>query len=264
MGSSWKPLVKNAAAGFMLGCCIYGAGDVLSDYTTYHALQERAMRLANESEELKEQIGYPFSLGPWYNASIGFSAGGNLAQCGFQVQGTKQITDIRVRGMRHQGFRHNAMYNLFGPGDWTIVDCNAMFPAGGGLVKPKSLLPEKQPTDDNTEQSSDASAAPAASQGTQAASQSNAASGSAAHAAHASHAAAHKTATPKDGSSTGNAAAQPSQEGSSPRADPAVGPQHQQEQQPGQQQQQQGQQQQQASSAEGAPPGKRKAWWRLW
>jgi hypothetical protein len=65
-----------------------------------------------------------------------------VPQC---LQGTKQITDVTVRGLRGAGSASRAIYNIWGPGAWTIVDCTAMFPAGGGLVQPKSLLPATAP-----------------------------------------------------------------------------------------------------------------------
>ena len=34
------------------------------------------------------------------------------------------------------------IYNVLGPGEWQLLDCDAMFPSGGGLVKPQSLLPQ--------------------------------------------------------------------------------------------------------------------------
>lgn len=84
--SSWKPLLRTAGVGFVGGVLIWGAGDVLGEFTTFMKLREGAMVLANDNQELKDQIGQPFSLGPWYNASIGFTAGGNIAMCTFQLQ----------------------------------------------------------------------------------------------------------------------------------------------------------------------------------
>lgn len=67
----------------------------------------------------------------------------------FLVQGSKQITDISVKSARPGGgFSHKALYNIVGPGTWTIIDCTAMFPSGGGLVKPKSLMPFGKPGED--------------------------------------------------------------------------------------------------------------------
>ncbi len=59
-----------------------------------------------------------------------------------RAQGTRQITDVTVRGLRGGGWVNRALYNVVGPGAWTVVDCTAMFPAGGGLVAPRSLLPK--------------------------------------------------------------------------------------------------------------------------
>jgi hypothetical protein len=84
--SSWKPLVRTAGIGFVGGVLIWGAGDVLGEFSTFWRLRDSAMMLANDNQELKEQIGAPFSLGPWYNASIGFTAGGNIAMCTFQLK----------------------------------------------------------------------------------------------------------------------------------------------------------------------------------
>ena len=118
------------------------------------------MKLAEANETLKAQIGHPFSLGPWYNARIGFSPSRNMSTCVFQLQGASQITDINVRavrpsiatsseqsgegkptiGLMYRIFANTFVYNLFGSGEWRIVSCDAMFPAGGGLVRPQSLL----------------------------------------------------------------------------------------------------------------------------
>jgi hypothetical protein len=87
----------------------------------------------------------------------------------FQLQGASQITDINVRAIRpsiektsdeggDQGkpamvlmekvLANTFIYNLLGSGEWRIISCDAMFPAGGGLVRPQSLL-----EDQNTAQS---------------------------------------------------------------------------------------------------------------
>lgn len=84
--SSWKPLVKTAGIGFVGGVLIWGAGDVLGEFSTFWKLQQGALKLANENQELKDQIGTPFSVGPWYNASIGFAVGGKMAMCTFQLK----------------------------------------------------------------------------------------------------------------------------------------------------------------------------------
>jgi hypothetical protein len=137
----WRPLLRTATTGVLLGCTIYGIFDVAGEYSTYLALRNKAMELAESDTDLKEQIGHPFTLGPWYNSKIGFAAGGNVAQCSFQVIGQRQITDVSVRGVRMPGTMGAALYNLLGPAKWTLLDCNAMFPAGGGQVRPKSLIP---------------------------------------------------------------------------------------------------------------------------
>ena len=80
----------------------------------------------------------------------GFSAGRNIAQCAFQLQGQRQITDITVRGLRQPGMTNTCLYNVLGPGVWTVVDCTAMFPSGGGMVKPQSLLPGSKKATDST------------------------------------------------------------------------------------------------------------------
>ena len=75
--------------------------------------------------------------------TTGFSSARNIAQCSFQLQGQRQITDVTVRGVRRPGtYSNTLMYNALGGGSWMVVDCTAMFPSGGGLVKPQSLMPE--------------------------------------------------------------------------------------------------------------------------
>ncbi len=159
-------LVHTAIAGCILGVGLYVATDVAGEYTTYVILRDQATKLAEDSDRLKKQLGHPFSLGPWYNARIGelgmdacahdpcptdiklpvctsgFSAGRNIAQCSFQLQGQTQITDLTVRGIRKTGVLNTLMYNVMGPGEWKLIQCTAMFPSGGGLVRPESLIPE--------------------------------------------------------------------------------------------------------------------------
>lgn len=137
----WRPLLHTAAAGALLGVGLYTAADVAGELTTFGILRSQALQLAENNEELKQQIGSPFTLGPWYNARIGFSAGRNIAQCSFQLQGKQQITDVTVRGVRRSGISNTLAYNVAGPGEWKLIDCNAMFPSGGGLVEPRSLMP---------------------------------------------------------------------------------------------------------------------------
>lgn len=139
------PLLRTTAAGLFLGCTIYATVDVLGDYTTYSILRDKALLLAAESEELKAQIGQPFKEGPWYNASIGFTQSGNVVACTFQLLGAKQITDVTVRAVRKADSVPNMLYNLMGPGDWKLMDCAAMFPAGGGMARPRSLMPAHDP-----------------------------------------------------------------------------------------------------------------------
>lgn len=138
-------LLRTAAAGGFLGCTVYASVDVLGDYTTYSILRDQALALAADSEELKTQIGQPFTHGPWYNASIGFTGSGNVVACTFQLLGAKQITDVTVRAVRKADMVPNVWYNLMGAADWRIMDCNAMFPAGGGMARPRSLMPAHAP-----------------------------------------------------------------------------------------------------------------------
>jgi hypothetical protein len=73
-------------------------------------------------------------------------------------QGSKQITDVTVRGLRAKGFSNRALYNLFGPGAWAVIDTTAMFPAGDGLVQPRSILPSQYKKE--LQQSDEQNAAP--------------------------------------------------------------------------------------------------------
>ncbi|GAX72621.1 hypothetical protein CEUSTIGMA_g77.t1 [Chlamydomonas eustigma] len=142
-----RTLFHTALAGCIGGVAMYVAADVGGDYTTYVILRNVAMQLAESNEGLKKQIGHPFSLGPWYNARIGFSAGRNIAQCSFQLLGQDQITDLTVRGVRRTGISSTLLYNIAGLGEWKVVECTAMFPSGGGLVKPQSLMPNSRPAE---------------------------------------------------------------------------------------------------------------------
>eukprot|EP00798_Chlamydomonas_sp_ICE-L_P027384 gene27384-4688_t len=135
-----RPLLRTAAGGLVLGVCIYGVLDVIGEYSTYTILRSNALELAEADEQLKEQIGHPFSLGPWYNSKFGYQGRGMVASTTFQLIGQKQITDVSVRGVRDKDPMPSALYNV-GNGRWRVIDCSAMFPIGGGRVKPKSLIP---------------------------------------------------------------------------------------------------------------------------
>ena len=79
-------LLRNTGLGFVGGLLIYGTGDVVGELTTYYKLRDSALKYAEQNEDLKAQVGYPFTLGPWYDAKIGFMAGGSMAQCTFQLK----------------------------------------------------------------------------------------------------------------------------------------------------------------------------------
>jgi hypothetical protein len=169
---SSKTYLRSALAGFVLGITLYAGGDVANDILAFQILRSQARELADNDEELLEQIGSPLKYGPWYNSSIGFTHRGGIAQCTFQLVGSKQITDVNVRGIRGPGYASNLLYNTIGPRKWDLMMCTAMMPGGGGTVKPKTLL--KQPprsSDDGTAAEHEAAAegaseAPAAAEAT--------------------------------------------------------------------------------------------------
>ncbi|EFJ51900.1 hypothetical protein VOLCADRAFT_87563 [Volvox carteri f. nagariensis] len=135
-----RGLVRTAAAGTLLGVSIYVGADVAGEYTTYCALRDQGLAFANQDAALVAQIGTPFEVGPWYNASIGFTQSGHIAAITFPLKGMKQITDVTVRAVRRPGLPSTALYNLLG-GEWKVLDCSAMAPQPGGLVRPRSIMP---------------------------------------------------------------------------------------------------------------------------
>lgn len=134
-------LVRPAVSGLLLGACLYTAHDVAGEYTTYVRLRDQGLQYAEQDEELAKQIGRPFEDGPWYNASIGITQSGHVATVTFPLKGSRQITDVSVRGVRRPGYFSLAFYNLLGPAEWKVMDCTAMAPALGGRVVPRSLIP---------------------------------------------------------------------------------------------------------------------------
>ena len=134
-------LLRTAAAGALLGVGIYVGADVVGEYTTYKALRAHGVALAAKDEALLAQLGEPFSDGPWWNASIGFTQSGHIAAITFPLKGSRQITDVTVRAVRRPGLSNTALYNLLG-GEWKLLDCNAMTPQPGGMVRPRSLMPQ--------------------------------------------------------------------------------------------------------------------------
>lgn len=84
---AWKPIAHRVAAGALLGVALYTGADSAGEFTTFFLLRRKALALAEDKEALANQIGQPFSPGPWYNARIGFTRGSNVAMCSFQVRG---------------------------------------------------------------------------------------------------------------------------------------------------------------------------------
>jgi hypothetical protein len=89
-----------------------------------------------------QTVGYPYTTGAWYDATLAFSHRDKIAHCTFQLRGTKGVTDVAVKAGRQPGYKSNVLYNILGPGTWQVVSCQAMVPGEGGLVQARSLLPE--------------------------------------------------------------------------------------------------------------------------
>eukprot|EP00983_Pelagomonas_calceolata_P031277 982014-Pelagomonas_calceolata.AAC.1 len=49
-------LLRNAGLGFVGGVLLWGTGDVVGELTTYYKLRDKALELAEQSEELKAQV----------------------------------------------------------------------------------------------------------------------------------------------------------------------------------------------------------------
>lgn len=142
--STWQQAtitLKSVAVGATLGVSLYAIADLVGDLSTFFILRKKAVDLANNNEELKHWLGFPFSTGPWYNARMGFSQHGHICQTTFPILGTNEMTDLTVRAVKRRSYGGNAFYNFLGSGEWTLLACDAMFPAGGALAEPKSLLP---------------------------------------------------------------------------------------------------------------------------
>jgi hypothetical protein len=142
MASTAKAVVTKALGGLAFGGFVYLVGDTASDYLTFTRLRAAALQLADQDDELKQLVGQPYTTGLWYNSTLGFSHRDQVAHCTFQLLGSQRVTDIAVKAGRQQGPRSNILYNIFGPGKWTVMSCQAMVPSEGGLVAPRSLLPE--------------------------------------------------------------------------------------------------------------------------
>ena len=128
--------------GLALGGFLYLVGDTASDYLTFSSVRAAALQLAEQDAELKQLVGQPYTTGMWYNSTLGFSHRDKVAHCTFQLQGSQRVTDIAVKAGRQHGPKSNVLYNIIGPGTWRLISCQAMVPSEGGLVQPRSLLPE--------------------------------------------------------------------------------------------------------------------------
>lgn len=143
-----------AARSALIGACaaslLYAANDVAAELTTYVRLRQEALRLAQNNASLCSTLGGQLTAGPWYNASLMLSQNGHVAKCTMQVVGNQRVSDVVIRASRTPGLSPAVWFNLVGPANWTITMCSALLPAGGGAVKPVSLLPAKVGSSTNT------------------------------------------------------------------------------------------------------------------
>lgn len=137
-------VLRAGLSGVLFGGVLYLAGDTASDLLTYAALRRQALALAAADEQLAALLGPPLSTGAWYDATLAFSHHDRIAAATFQLRGAARVTDLSVKAGRAPGYRSNLLYNLLGPGTWSLLSCQAMVPGEGGLVTPRSLLPEHQ------------------------------------------------------------------------------------------------------------------------
>jgi hypothetical protein len=140
--SAVKSVLRSTVAGIAFGGFLYLVGDTASDYLTFSRLRTAALDLVQQDSELQQLVGTPYTTGYWYNSTLGFSHKEKVAHCTFQLQGSRRVTDVAVKAGRQQGPKSNILYNIIGPGTWQLVSCQAMVPSEGGLVQPRSLLPE--------------------------------------------------------------------------------------------------------------------------
>lgn len=155
MSAAWtkiKPLAGSAIGGVALGVSLYAVTELAGDMSTFFLLRTKALALSNDNQELKDRLGHPFSVGFWYNSRIGFTHRGHMCQCTFPLLGTHEMTDVTVRAVRKKCVWGNAFYNFLGSADWTLLVCDAMFPAGGAMAEPRSLLspPPPPPADSSS------------------------------------------------------------------------------------------------------------------
>eukprot|EP00775_Hariotina_reticulata_P006480 gene6480-biopygen8274 len=142
--SQARTVIASGVKGLMFGGMMYLTGDTVSDLLVYSKLHSQAMHLVLHDSQLADTIGQPYQSGPWYNATLAFSHRDKVAHCTFQVKGSRSVTDIAVKAGRRAGYSSNILYNLFGPGTWELLSCQAMMPSEGGLVQARSLMPEHQ------------------------------------------------------------------------------------------------------------------------
>lgn len=142
MSSAVKSVLRSTVGGIAFGGFLYLVGDTASDYLTFSRLRTAALELVQQDSELQQLVGTPYTTGFWYNSTLGFSHREKVAHCTFQLQGSRRVTDVAVKAGRQHGPKSNILYNLIGPGTWQLISCQAMVPSEGGLVQPRSLLPE--------------------------------------------------------------------------------------------------------------------------
>lgn len=55
-----------------------------------------ALDLANKHERLRELLGAPISSGPWYDASVRLTHGGQVVSCSFRLDGREKSSDVHI------------------------------------------------------------------------------------------------------------------------------------------------------------------------
>jgi hypothetical protein len=137
------PTLRAGLRGVLLGGVLYMAADTGSDLYVFSVLRHHALSLAAGDEQLAQLLGSPLTAGAWYDSTLAFSHRERVAHATVQLRGPRGVTDVSVRaGRRQEGPRSAIWYNILGPAEWRMLSCQAMVPAEGGLVTPRSLIPD--------------------------------------------------------------------------------------------------------------------------
>jgi hypothetical protein len=129
--------------------------DALNDLVLWRICVARATPVVESHARLRNSLGEPFRVEPWWNGSVNSRGSGNLASVVYLVDGERASCDVQVVLVRAPGqafgavqrIMPNLFVNLAAPEGWRVVRMEAILPheKKAGLPGRVNLLQEVTP-----------------------------------------------------------------------------------------------------------------------